>query len=157
MVTGGGRQDADFEGLPEDQSFTLTLEPPTKFGYSPGLELGASGTTAMTSPTPDSDLPPPASTPELGRHWTAPAPTAFRQGEAGAFMNWPLKLSADTGGGGPNAGAGGNKHGGPRPWNGTLPDRADSLDSAAGWEKILEGAKWRDASRVQYLYYAGVM
>jgi len=135
------RQDADFDCLPEDQSFTLTLEPHTKFGYSPGLELGASGTTAMASPTPDTDWPPPAATPELGRHWTAPAPTNFRQGEAGAFMNWPLKLSADTGGGGGGQNAGGNKHG-VRPWKGAFPDRADSLDSAAGWEKSLIGATW---------------
>lgn len=91
-------------------------------------------------PPSDSDWPSPAETPELFRHQTAPATTAaaaaLEHGEAGAFMRWPLTTSADgkEGGGGGGAYMPGHR-------KGVYTDsRADSLGSAAEWERTLEGA-----------------
>eukprot|EP00752_Nemacystus_decipiens_P012274 g10880.t1 len=147
-------QDTDFECLPENQPFNLTLEQPTKFGYSPGLALGgddssdrapANARAAGSHTQSDSEWPPPAATPELFRHQTAPATTAtsaaLGHGEAGAFMRWPLKASADgrDGGCGGGGGGGGYWHG-HRMRGANSDTRADSLGSAAEWDRTLEAA-----------------
>ncbi|CBJ48607.1 hypothetical protein Esi_0039_0072 [Ectocarpus siliculosus] len=149
-------QDADFEGLPEDQAFNLTLEEPTKFGYSPGLAVAggggggsdgssSGGASNIASPIPDGDWLPPAA-PDLLRRQTAPAMTppssSLGHVEAGgAFTRWPPKAPpahASDGDGAEESGDGAKNRGHQR--SGTYTDlRADSLGSAAEWDRTLEG------------------
>lgn len=121
----------------------MKLEQPAKFGYSPGAgRFGGggsgddSGSAEMMSPTPGcDDWPPPPVTPGLSRYWTAPASTApLQHGEARRCTMWPMKASADSS----KTAGGGTKHAHPQ---GTHTDnRADSLGSAAEWDRTLEGA-----------------
>lgn len=156
-------QDPDFEGLPEHQAFTLTLEQPTKFGYSPGFVLGSSGGggggdrgdrggSGPLMPIPDNDVPPPY-TPDLFRYSTAPAMTAtsavLGHGEAGAFMDWPRKTLGDSVGAGSGVGKGIGGGGRGHMRRGTYTDhRCDSLGSAAEWDQTLEGEELRTGRRL---------
>ncbi|CAM9241239.1 unnamed protein product, partial [Ectocarpus sp. 4 AP-2014] len=149
-------QDTDFEGLPEDQAFKLTLEEPTKFGYSPGLAVAggsagggdggsSGGASNIASPIPDGNWLPPAA-PDLLRRQTAPArtPASSSLGHieaGGAFTRWPPKAPAahaSDGDGAEESGDGAKNRGHQR--SGTYTDlRADSLGSAAEWDWTLEG------------------
>ncbi|CAM9287643.1 unnamed protein product, partial [Sphacelaria rigidula] len=146
-------QDEDFEAVPENQDFTLTLEKPTKFGYSPGFKI-VSGGTGLPSPgslrsvtyhadnanrttlrTNGLDWLPPSG-PGLFRNRTAPVAAGSLDGDcgvgtgSGAFVQWSGRSGSDGGSGKA-----------PRHQrNETLTDyRFESIGSTADWSQTFEG------------------
>lgn len=146
-------QDEDFEAVPENQDFTLTLEKPTKFGYSPGFKT-ITGGPALPSPgsrravalhadsnkgatlrTNGTDYLPPSG-PGLFRNRTAPLAAGSLDGDSGvgagsgAFVQWSSRGGSEGGGGKAL------RH----QRNETLTDyRFESIGSTADWSQTFEG------------------
>lgn len=129
-----GGQDDDFEGLPVNPEFKLTLEKPTKFGYSPSFtapgSVGGDGGPA-TGMSPPGDMPP--FNPGLLRLGTAPA-------SVGAFSATLNRGSRPRGqsNGIMSVDAGSNERDPPEV-NRLLESRFDSLGSTTEWDQTFTG------------------
>lgn len=132
-------QDGDFSELPDNPDFKLTLEKPTKFGYSPsyvGNAGGAEGTGGVLS---FEDMP--AFAPGLFRFGTAPASAVglsvclepVRKGSSGGGF----EVEGSGGGGGALGEASKlSRHSRRGPFT---DNRLDSLGSAAEWDQTFTG------------------